>query len=204
MARPTVPLINKEATLEAALRIIDREGMDALSIRRLAAELNVTGSSLYHHFKDKDEILAGVVALALEDVRVPEDEGLDWRDWLIRNADSYRRVLLEHPGLIPVLLKRHPLRLGMNVHEMSVAALERQGVPQGKLIPVVETLEQLALGMALYQSAIAREGPITDFYKSHPRLRAATDASAFTPDDLFPLVARAAVDSIVWAQEPRR
>ena len=57
--RPKVPLISKRKTLEAALRIIDAEGLESLSVRRLAIELNVNGASLYHHFKNKEEILVG-------------------------------------------------------------------------------------------------------------------------------------------------
>jgi AcrR family transcriptional regulator len=56
MARPSKPLIRRDAVVEASLRIIDTEGLDALSLPRLARELNVHPPSLYHHFEDKAEI----------------------------------------------------------------------------------------------------------------------------------------------------
>src|SRR2546425_10001088 len=80
MARPKTPLISRRKTLEVALEIIDGEGLDAFSIRRLATELDINGASLYHHFANKDEILAGVAELALADVRTPTDPDADWRE----------------------------------------------------------------------------------------------------------------------------
>jgi len=59
VARPKIPLISKRAALQAALDIIDTEGIDALSIRYLAEKLGVNGASLYHHFQNKDEIVVG-------------------------------------------------------------------------------------------------------------------------------------------------
>lgn len=58
-------------------RIIDEHGLQGLSIRRLAEALGVNGASLYHHFRNKDEILAGVAELALAEVRMrqPRDAG---------------------------------------------------------------------------------------------------------------------------------
>src|ERR1044072_1637250 len=67
MARPTKPLISKDACAKAALEIIDAEGLDALSLERLAKEIGVRAPSLYHHFADKAAILArGGRLLALE------------------------------------------------------------------------------------------------------------------------------------------
>ena len=85
--RPKVPLISKRKTLEAALRIIDTEGLDALSVRRLAVELNVNAASLYHHFRNKDEILVGAAQLALAEVRTPDTRDEPWQSWLQRNGD---------------------------------------------------------------------------------------------------------------------
>ena len=65
MGRPKQALISRRKTLEVALRIIDEEGLDALSIRRLGDELNVRGISLYHHFPSKEHILIGACELAL-------------------------------------------------------------------------------------------------------------------------------------------
>ena len=60
MARPNRSDQTREAIIRAALRLIDAEGMDALSTRRLASDLGIRGPSLYHYFEGKDALLTGV------------------------------------------------------------------------------------------------------------------------------------------------
>jgi len=60
MARPRQALLTRERIITAAATIIDAEGLEAVSTRRLAAELGVQGPSLYHHFGNKEEILDAV------------------------------------------------------------------------------------------------------------------------------------------------
>ena len=67
MARPRV--LSREKIASAALRLIDEEGLDALSVERIASELNVRGPSLYHHFPDKAAILTQVAELVLREVQ---------------------------------------------------------------------------------------------------------------------------------------
>jgi len=61
VARPRNPLLNRERIVGAALALVDAEGLAALSTRRLAAELGVSGPSLYNHFATKDALLDAVV-----------------------------------------------------------------------------------------------------------------------------------------------
>src|SRR5436190_1931510 len=60
MARPRKPLLSTDRIVETARALVDAEGLAALSTRRLAAELGVSGPSLYNHFRTKDEILEAV------------------------------------------------------------------------------------------------------------------------------------------------
>lgn len=68
MARPRTPLLSRERIVDAALHLIDTEGLDALSTRRLATELSVSGPSLYNHFATKDELLDAVVDSVIGEV----------------------------------------------------------------------------------------------------------------------------------------
>ncbi|MEV7024427.1 TetR/AcrR family transcriptional regulator [Kitasatospora sp. NPDC093558] len=68
MARPRTPLLSRERIVAAALRLIDAEGLDALSTRRLATELSVSGPSLYNHFATKDDLLDAVVDTVIGEV----------------------------------------------------------------------------------------------------------------------------------------
>lgn len=199
MARPKTPLVSKRTTLEAGLRIVDEEGLDALTIRRLAGEIGVNGASLYHHFSNKDEILAGVAALALETVRTPVDGNQGWESWVLANALDFRRALLAHPTLAPVLLRRHPLRIGLKEHNATASLLAVQGIPAGFVLPLLESLESMALGDVLYSSAIdAAKDPSDDhddWAAEFPHLHSLASQASLDHGETFEMAARGVISA---------
>ena len=197
MGRPLKALISRSAAIKAALKIIDEEGLEELSIRRLGAALNVQGISLYHHFKNKDDILVAVCELALSDVRTPSRNDTDWPKWLLSNAKLYRKALLAHPNLIPVLMRRHPLRIGMTEHNATAALLAVQGVPPEAIMLLLESLEELALGSASYQSAVERDEHSDTWQENYPYLYHLSRKAALSKDRVFELIARATIDLIM-------
>ncbi len=197
MGRPIKALISRSAAIKAALTIIDEEGLEELSIRRLGAALNVQGISLYHHFKNKDDILVAVCELALSDVRTPSRSDTDWPKWLLSNAKLYRKALLAHPNLIPVLMRRHPLRIGMKEHNATAALLAVQGVPPEAIMLLLESLEELALGSASYQSAVERDEHSDTWQENYPYLYHLSRKAALSKDRVFELIARATIDLIM-------
>uniref|UniRef100_UPI00189226D4 TetR family transcriptional regulator n=1 Tax=Catenulispora rubra TaxID=280293 RepID=UPI00189226D4 len=70
MARPRTPLLSRDGIIAAALALVDAEGLEALSTRRLAAELGVSGPSLYNHVATKDELIDAVVDCVVAGVDV--------------------------------------------------------------------------------------------------------------------------------------
>ena len=197
MGQARKALISRRETLEVALRIIDEEGLDALSIRRLGTELNVHGISLYHHFKNKDDILIGACRLALADVRTPNIANIDWREWLIGIAVEYYRALRAHPNLIPILMRRHPLRIGLAEHNASAGLLAVQGVPPGAIMPILEGLESLALGFAACESAVATDTGDDTWHKQHPFLYHVHDIAAITRPRAIEVISAALIDAIL-------
>lgn len=106
MARPRKPLLSRDRIVEAAGALVDSEGLDAVSTRRLAAELGVSGPSLYNHFRNKDEILDAVADTVSAQVDLSMFDASDTRDWRAALHDwavSYRAALTEHPHIVPVL-----------------------------------------------------------------------------------------------------
>ncbi|MGW7008569.1 TetR/AcrR family transcriptional regulator [Streptomyces sp. NPDC054933] len=104
MARPRKPLLSRERIVTAALALVDAEELQAVSTRRLAAELGVSGPSLYNHFRTKDEILDAVAdtVVAQVDLSMFED-GTHWAEALVGWARSYRAALAAHPNIVPFL-----------------------------------------------------------------------------------------------------
>jgi len=197
MGRPKQPLISRRTTMEVALRIIDEEGLDALSIRRLGAEMNVRGISLYHHFKDKSAILAGACELALKRIRTPSHADKDWREWLTQNTIEYWRALRAHPNLIPILTRRHPMRIGLGEHNASAGLLAVQGVPPGAIMPLLEGLESLALGCATYQSAVESDSQSDNWQTEHPFLFHVSQDRAVSRERVFEVMVRSSIVAIL-------
>lgn len=192
-------VISARETARVALELIRDEGVEAVTIRRLAFELDVKSASLYYHFRNKEEILALAAATALEGIRGVGDPEQPWREWLLENTVRYRRALLVYPDLVPTLMRRHPLRIGTEEHERAVELLERQGVPAGVIMPLFDALESLACGSALYTSATASFDRAAAWRDDFPALHRASTAFGLSPDEAFERAARGVIDGLAPA-----
>ena len=103
------PALTREQILTAAVAIIDTEGAEALTMRRLGQALDRDPMAIYRHAADKDALLDGVVEhVAAELITSPEPDSRDgdWEAVLHRTAHTFRRVALAHPHVVPLLLTR--------------------------------------------------------------------------------------------------
>jgi len=127
MARPRSPLLSRERIVSAALALLDAEGLPALSTRRLATELGVSGPSLYNHFNAKDALLEAVADSVIAQVDISALCDRPWPEALRTWAASYRATLAAHPNLVPVIAhgpgrRAHALRMADAVHGALVGA----------------------------------------------------------------------------------
>src|SRR6476661_2403506 len=99
-----VPL-TRQRVLAAALRLVDTEGLDALTRRRLARELGRDAMTLYRYAPDQAALLDGIVELVLDELELPDDDQ-DWQTQLRRSADNFRRVALAHPNVVNLIMTR--------------------------------------------------------------------------------------------------
>lgn len=151
MARPRKPLLSTDRIVSTARELVDAEGLGAVSTRRLAARLGVSGPSLYNHFRTKDEILEAVAdsVSAQVDLSMFED-GRPWRTALHDWAVSYRAALRDHPHIVPVLAHgpgRRPaaLRLADAVYGAMVDA----GWPPAQATSIGALMRYFIMGSAL-------------------------------------------------------
>jgi TetR/AcrR family tetracycline transcriptional repressor len=122
-----VPKVSRDAIVRTALRLLEAEGPEGLSMRKVGAACGIRGPSLYWHFKNKDELLDELVdsALAGVDTGNPDEP---WVDQVTTIARSLRGVLRAHPGLATIVPTR--LALGPNALakiEAGIAAGRRAG-----------------------------------------------------------------------------
>jgi AcrR family transcriptional regulator len=101
---PRLPL-TRDRVLRAAVDLADRDGLGALTMRRLGAELGVEAMSLYKHVASKEQILDGVVELIVGEIEIPSGEA-DWKAAMRRRAYSARGVLSRHSWAIGLLETR--------------------------------------------------------------------------------------------------
>jgi AcrR family transcriptional regulator len=96
------PGLSRDRVVDTALAIVDRDGLDALTMRRLAAELGVEAMSLYHWFPNKAAILDALVEAAIREtaVIIGPSRATGWRENLRVLAVAYRQVLLAHPNTL--------------------------------------------------------------------------------------------------------
>lgn len=100
-----VPL-SRERVIGAALRLVDTEGLDALSRRRLAQELGRDAMALYRYAPDRASLLDGIVELVLSELDAPPDDDQDWQVQLRRGAHAFRKLALAHPHVVSLIVTR--------------------------------------------------------------------------------------------------
>jgi AcrR family transcriptional regulator len=140
--------------LAAALRIVDTEGVDALSMRRLARDLGVEAMSLYHHFENKDAILAGVIDLALAaEAPGPVPEHATWSEPVAAAVLGFRRVLVKHPNVLPVMAAHPPIAGSTAYIEGPLRYLAAQGFSDADATDLFQAVFAFAFGHAMLSTS---------------------------------------------------
>ena len=141
--------LSRRRILEAAVRFVDREGLEALSMRKLGSELGVEAMSLYNHVPNKGALLDGMVEVLLGELEVPpEDEGWERR---IREAyQAFRRLAHEHPNVFPLLIVRPPDTMdGIWLVEEFLKTLREAGFDPQTALYAFRALSSYASGYAM-------------------------------------------------------
>jgi AcrR family transcriptional regulator len=155
--------LTREKVLRAALAFVDANGLAALSMHKLGAELGVQGMSLYSHVDSKDALLDGIVEAMTWEAALPPASDMDWRDALRHLAGEIRGVILRHPAAAPLLVSRRvmPTRR-LEQLDAYLAVLTRAGFAEDRALDVLRTVVLYAHGYALAEAcftACARCGP---------------------------------------------
>ena len=164
-ARAREPL-TRDAIVDAALRVLDAEGFDALSMRRVAQELHTGAASLYAHVTSKDQLVDLIIDRVYAEFQVPDADPGHWQDQLKDVARSGLRVMLLHPGLARASLASIPMGPnGLTLTDRCLGILRAGGLPDH----VVGYAAEL-LGQYISVSAIEREATRERFDLDNPAL----------------------------------
>lgn len=148
MPRPKLPLISRRSAVQAALQIIDSEGLDSFSLEKLARHMGVKSPSLYHHFTNKHDLLEAVATELLSDIPLgnsPVDD--EWQEWFVRLSLRTYQHVMRHPRAASLLLAYFPSSSVMPAHERGVQILADHGVSEDMRYPIVRSLEKILFGL---------------------------------------------------------
>jgi AcrR family transcriptional regulator len=141
--------LTRERVLAAALQLIDEEGLDRFSMRRLAARLGVDPMTIYYHLPNKAAVLDGVVEAVMAEFRVPPVSGSVEDRWRA-TARAYRDLLRAHPNVLPVIAT-WPIQTpaGWDTLEALLAPILEAGLDGSEALAVVQFMGALINGLVL-------------------------------------------------------
>jgi AcrR family transcriptional regulator len=157
--RPRADGLTLERITEVALKVVDQDGLDALTVRRLADELGTGSASLYRHIASREELLVLLVDHVLGEIRL-HTAGEPGRPMVVFLAGELRRVLMAHSNLLPALAAS-PL-LGPNAlegAETGLMHLLQAGFEPAVAVPAYMALIDYVLGTVYFDTSRAGRGP---------------------------------------------
>jgi TetR/AcrR family tetracycline transcriptional repressor len=185
------PRLSKAAVVECGLALGDAEGLEAVTIRRLAAELNVTPMALYWHFRNKEELLAALADSVWSEIDVQDDDTADWSVQLRNLLESLIRVLRTHPCASPLLIvgEKRSSEAAMVATETALDILHRGGFDPAHAAAIARSALFTGLTLAMsepgFEPGMAEAERIEHMRRSRVRL-------ALLPPERFPRLAEAA------------
>jgi len=141
------PAHTRESIARAAISIADAEGYEALSMRRVAAELKAGTMTLYHYVRTKDELLALVDNAVMGELLIPPDEVPDgWRAGMREIAHRTRATFVRHPWIVEMPKNIDSGPNGSLHFEQSLAVMSRTGLPVDECLELVVLVDDYVFG----------------------------------------------------------
>lgn len=197
---PRHPL-TRERIIAAALAIVDAEGSEHLTMRRLGQSLGVDPMTVYHHLPNKAAVLDGIVEQLWDGVELPPAvPGERWQEVMVGVFSAFRARLLQHPKAVPIIGTRPSVTPALfRLIEECLQRLETAGLSGGDAMQLIDCLSAFTIGKVLAEAgdhpesiaaALASLTPHT-----HPTLlRALADGYDFAPEAEYDRGLRALID----------
>jgi len=143
--------LSRAELLDAALHIVDLEGLSALTMRRLADAVGVEAMSLYHHVPNKDALLDWTIERMRSEMRLPDPPPADWADLMAAIFGEYRRVLAAHPNMLPLAGRRTG-----GAAPSGLEFLIGQGFEPDDAVELYQSLVAFTIGYSMLSSPFAQ------------------------------------------------
>jgi TetR/AcrR family tetracycline transcriptional repressor len=189
--------LDRQRIVAEAVALLDDEGLDGVTTRRLAARLGVQSPTLYWHVPNKAALVTAIADAILDqefgDMSPPEPDQ-PWQNWLSGLAERLRRALLAHPDGARVISASQLSRTMAAISELAMSTLVARGIPLRQARVIVLTVERFTVGHVLEEQAprpdadALKDFDMAAFTERHPTVVTAI-AEYFRPgrtvDDLF-------------------
>jgi TetR/AcrR family tetracycline transcriptional repressor len=182
--------LSRALVVDRALVIADAEGLEAVTIRRLATELDVTPMALYWHFRTKDDLLAGTADRVLDELAIPPDTG-SWASRIQAAITALVEALRPHPQVAMLVAHRillHPT--GLALTETALACLSEAGFTPAESAQMAEHALQTAI-MLVTGNQVDDSGSVE---QRDGEIAAKTAMIASLPADQYPHLKLMAAD----------
>ncbi|MEU9973680.1 TetR/AcrR family transcriptional regulator [Streptomyces sp. NPDC051014] len=172
--------LDRARITSVTVRLLDSDGLDKFSMRRLAADLNVTAMSVYWYVDTKDDLLELALDAAFGELSLPEGSDEDWRVHLRALASEYRALLVRHPWLSPLAgrylnIGPHSLAFSRAVQQV----VRRAGLPAHGVTGAISAVFQFVYGFGTIEGHFAER----------------VTTAGMTPDEYFSTAMTAVTES---------
>lgn len=191
-AQPRVPL-TRDTVIDAAVRVLDRDGMDGLSMRRVGEELGTGAASLYWHVRNKEHLLQLVFERVTDEIELPDPDPSRWQDQLKDLGRQMLEVMRRHRDVARISLGRIPAGPTLaRLTEWLFALLQPVGIPD-RAIAYLGDFMGLYLGAYGFEESLGVISPTGEEMAPEEIVRMLKEYTRSLPEDRFPRT-RAATD----------
>ena len=189
--------LTRARVVAAALAIVDRDGLDGLTMRALGRELGVDPMAAYHWFPNKGAILQGVSEAILSEMPLPDAPGeagdgaptVSWQETGLNMARQFRAALLRHPNALPVASTQPVMTpRGFELIERTAAAMVAGGITPGAALEAINVVAAFVIGLCVVEAGVT---PGSEPVAQEEVMEAYSAIDA----DRFPVLARAMVEA---------
>ncbi len=153
-ATPSRPTLSRERVIQAAVALADTAGSDALTIRKLAAELGVKPMTIYYHVPTKEAIIDGMVDQVFTEIALPPTD-TDWKTAIRQRSASARSVLAKHPWATPLMESRTtPGPATLLHHDAVIGCLRSGGLSIEMTAHAYALIDAFVYGFALQEASL--------------------------------------------------
>ncbi len=145
--------VTAERAVRAAVALADAGGLAAVSMRKVAGELGIEAMSLYHHLKDKEALLDGMLDFVNGEIAAPSAHD-GWRSAMIERAASMRTVLARHPWAITMDARTSPGPATLARLDATIGVLSGAGMPMPLVGHAISLLDSYVRGFAMEEATL--------------------------------------------------